>query len=131
MDLPRLAKDSFYVSVGFGLLAFQRAQVARQEVRKALASQLGDARSNVERLSETVDERLKELESRLEGLSEQLESAYDAIEGRVDKVLDEVEGRVPESARELLHSARQAAKEASGTLRELVGTPAREGRAAA
>ena len=42
-------------------------------------------------------------------------------------MLDEVEDRMPESARELLHSARSAAKEASGTLRELVN---REGRAA-
>jgi ElaB/YqjD/DUF883 family membrane-anchored ribosome-binding protein len=127
MDLPRLAKDSFYVSVGFGLLAFNRAQVARQDLRKALDSQLGDARTNVERLSETVDERLKVLEERLEGLSEQLEGAYGTIEERVEKVLDEVEGRMPESARELLQSARSAAKEASGTLRDLVN---REGRAA-
>jgi DNA anti-recombination protein RmuC len=128
MDVSRLAKDSFYVTVGFGLLAFQRAQVARQDLRKAVTAQLGDARTNVERVSETVDERLKELEGRLEGLSEQLEAAYDSIEERVEKVLDDVEDRMPESARELLHSARQAAKEASGTLRELVG---REGRAAA
>jgi ElaB/YqjD/DUF883 family membrane-anchored ribosome-binding protein len=127
MDLPRLAKDSFYVSVGFGLLAFQRAQVARQDVRKALDSQLGDARTNVERLSGTVDERLKVLEERLEGLSDQLETAYETLEERVEKVLDEVEARMPEQARELLQGARSAAKEASGTLRELVS---REGRAA-
>lgn len=127
MDLPRLAKDSFYVSVGLGLLAFQRAQVARQDVRKALDSQLGDARSNVERLSGTVDERLKVLEERLEGLSEQLETAYETLEERVEKVLDEVEARMPEQARELLQGARSAAKEASGTLRDLVN---REGRAA-
>ncbi len=127
MDLPRLAKDSFYVSVGFGLLAFQRAQVARQDVRKALDSQLGDARSNVERLSGTVDERLKVLEERLEGLSEQLETAYETLEERVEKALDEVEARMPEQARELLQGARSAAKEASGTLRDLVN---REGRAA-
>ena len=47
MDLPRLAKDSFYVTVGFGLLAFQRAQVARQDLQKTLDAQLGDARTNV------------------------------------------------------------------------------------
>jgi len=120
MDLARVAKDSFYVTVGFGLLAVNRVQAARQDLQKALDSQFGDARV-------TVDERLKALEERLESLSEQLESAYDTIEDRVEKVLDEVEDRMPESARELLHSARSAAKEASGTLRELVN---REGRAA-
>jgi ElaB/YqjD/DUF883 family membrane-anchored ribosome-binding protein len=127
MDLPRVAKDSFYITVGFGLLAFNRAQAARQDIRKALDTQLGDARTNVEKLSGTVDERLKVLEDRLEGLSEQLETAYETLEQRVEKVLDEVEDRMPESARELLHGARSAAKEASGTLRELVS---REGRAA-
>ena len=127
MDVSRLAKDSFYVTVGFGLLAFQRAQVARQDLRKALDSQLGDARTNVERLSDTVDVRLKELEDRLEGVSQQLEAAYETIEERVEKILDDVEERMPETARDLLHSARQAAKEASGTLRDLVS---REGRAA-
>jgi DNA anti-recombination protein RmuC len=120
MDLARVAKDSFYVTVGFGVLAFQRAQVARQDVQKALDSQFGDARVN-------VDERLKDLEERLEALSEQLESAYETFEQRVEKVLDEAEARMPESARELVRSARSAAKEASGTLRDLVG---REGRAA-
>ena len=127
MDLTNVAKDTFYVTVGFGVLAFNRAQVARQDLRKALDEQFGDARSNVERISGTVDERLKGLEDRLETLSEQLETAYDTIEERVEKVLDEVEDRMPESARELVRSARSAAKDASGTLRELVS---REGRAA-
>jgi DNA anti-recombination protein RmuC len=120
MDLARLAKDSFYVTVGFGVLAFNRAQAARQDLQKALDSQFGDARV-------TVDERLKVLEERLEGLSEQLETAYETLEERVEKVLDEVEARMPEQARELLQGARSAAKEASGTLRDLVN---REGRAA-
>ena len=120
MDLARLAQESFYVTVGFGVLAFNRAQAARQDLQKALDSQFGDARV-------TVDERLKVLEERLETLSDQLESAYDTFEQRVEKVLDEFEDRMPESAREFVRSARSAAKEASGTLRELVG---REGRAA-
>ena len=127
MDIPRVAKDTLYVTVGFGVLAFQRAQVARQDLRKAVGSQLGDARTNVERLSDGVDERLKVLEERLESLSDQLETAYETLEQRVEKVLDDVEGRMPESARELVRGARSAAKEASGTLRELVS---REGRAA-
>jgi hypothetical protein len=127
MDLARVAKDSLYVTVGFGVLAFNRAQVARQDLRKALDDQFGDPRANVERLGSTVDERLKVLEERLETLSDQLESAYETLEQRVEKVLDEVEDRMPEPAREFVRSARSAAKEASGTLRELVG---REGRAA-
>lgn len=33
----RLAVDSFYVSLGFGVLGFQKAQVRRREVERSLA----------------------------------------------------------------------------------------------
>lgn len=35
-DIGKLAKDSFYVTVGLGLIAFQRAQVQRQAFRKQI-----------------------------------------------------------------------------------------------
>jgi hypothetical protein len=36
----RLARDTAYVAVGFGLLGFQRAQVARRSLEKHLARSL-------------------------------------------------------------------------------------------
>lgn len=45
-DSARLARDAFYVSVGFGLLGFQKLQVRRRaiekEVRKAREQGLAD-----------------------------------------------------------------------------------------
>jgi hypothetical protein len=35
-DLRQLARDSLYVAVGFGVLGFQRAQVARRDLEKRL-----------------------------------------------------------------------------------------------
>lgn len=36
-DSTRLARDAFYVSVGFGVLGFQKLQVRRRELEKELA----------------------------------------------------------------------------------------------
>lgn len=36
-EAARLLRDSFYVTVGFGVLAFQKLQVRRRELTKQLA----------------------------------------------------------------------------------------------
>lgn len=53
-DVVSAAKDAAYVSVGLGVIAIQRLQVRRQELRKALRGHSG-----------LVGERLKALEERL------------------------------------------------------------------
>ena len=53
-DVASAAKDAAYVSVGLGVIAIQRLQVRRQELRKALRGHSG-----------LVSERLKALEERL------------------------------------------------------------------
>jgi hypothetical protein len=40
LTLGRLARDSAYVAVGFGVLGFQRAQVARRSLEKRLGKSL-------------------------------------------------------------------------------------------
>ena len=42
-DLPRRVEDALYVSVGFGVLAWQRAQVKRRELERLLARRRSDA----------------------------------------------------------------------------------------
>ncbi len=37
-DITNVVKDAAYVSVGLGVLAFQRLQVRRQELHKEIAS---------------------------------------------------------------------------------------------
>lgn len=37
----RTLKDALYVGVGLGVIAFQKAQVQRQELQKALERRLG------------------------------------------------------------------------------------------
>lgn len=101
-DLTKTAKDAAYVTIGLGVIAFQRAQVQRQELSKSLKGQVGDAQR-------VVDERVKLLEERLA-----------AVEGRFDSLLDQLEGRLPEPARDLAKQARTAAKEARTQVQGLV-----------
>jgi len=112
-DLTARAKDAFYVTVGLGVIAMQRAQVRRQELRKQVSGQVGDAKSQLQSLSKQVEDRVKLVEERLEG-----------VETRVESLLDQLEDRLPEQAREVAKQARTAAKDARTQVRGLVGRSA-------
>lgn len=101
-DIQRTARDTFYVSVGLGVIAFQKAQVQRQELRKSVESNLGDARSTIESSVRTAEERLG------------------AVEDRLDAVLDDVEAQLPEQARTLMSQARKAAKDARNQIQGII-----------
>ena len=108
-DLTKVAKDAFYVSVGLAVIAFQKAQVQRQEWRKQVAGQVDDAKSQFQSLSKLFEDRVKVVEERLEG-----------VEDRFESLLDQLEERLPEQAREVAKQARTAAKDARTQVRTLV-----------
>jgi ElaB/YqjD/DUF883 family membrane-anchored ribosome-binding protein len=101
-DLQKTVRDSFYVTVGLGVIAFQKAQVQRQELRKQLED-------GVAGTQQTVSDSVKTVEERLE-----------AVEHRIDEVLDDVEDRLPAQARLVMSQARSVAKDARQQLRLLV-----------
>lgn len=101
-DIQRTVRDSFYVTVGLGVIAFQKAQVQRQELKKQLEQNVGAA-------EQAVSDSVKTLEERLE-----------AAEHRIDAVLDDVEERLPTQARLVMSQARGVAKDARQQLRVLV-----------
>ena len=119
-ELSQILRDAAYVGVGFGVLTFQRAQVRRQELKKQLESQLGDAKGGFSRLSETVEDRVKLLEERFEGVQEQLETVLGEVEANVERALDELSTRLPEPARDAFGNARSAARDATSQLRSRV-----------
>ena len=82
-DISRTVRDGVYIGIGLGVIAFQKAQVRRQELRKQ------------------VETNVKTIEERLE-----------VVEDRIDSVLDDVEERLPEQARSVMHQAREVAKDA-------------------
>ena len=131
-DVSKIVKDAAYVAIGFGVLAVQKAQVQRREITEQLQAQvidqartqLTEARENLEKitsdttaqwekLSGTVDDRVKLVEERLSDL-----------EDRIDQVLDQVQSKLPEAAAELVSQARDAAKDARQQVRSLVARAA-------
>jgi hypothetical protein len=103
-DVPKFVEDTLYTAVGLGVLGFQRLQVQRQELKKSLASALGEARTS-------LDDGLKTVEERLTDLDERFDEAYEAS----------VEPLVPEAAREPARQAMILAREARHQAFQLVG----------
>jgi hypothetical protein len=64
-DVAGVAKDAAYVSVGLGVIAFQRLQVRRNELTKTLNEQAEGARGALEVVGALVNDRVKVVEERL------------------------------------------------------------------
>ena len=64
-DLTNAAKEAAYVSVGLSVIAFQRMQVRRNELNKALEARSGEARDALDVVNALVSDRVKMVEERL------------------------------------------------------------------
>lgn len=64
-DVANAVKDATYVSVGLGVIAFQRMQVRRNELAKTLGERSGDAKGALELVGNLVGDRLKLVEERV------------------------------------------------------------------
>ena len=94
--LNETLKDAAYVTIGFGVLSFQRAQVRRQELTKQLKPQLEDLVTNVDDALQPIREELEQ---------------------RLDQVEDHLGGQ----AREAVRTARALVRETEYQLRRLAG----------
>jgi len=63
-DVTDAVKDAAYVSVGLGVIAFQRLQVRRNELTKTLSGQAEEAKGALELVGTIVSDRVKLLEER-------------------------------------------------------------------
>lgn len=64
-EVAEAVKDAAYVSVGLGVIAFQRLQVRRTELNRTLADHRGEAQGALEVVGALVGERLKMVEERV------------------------------------------------------------------
>jgi len=64
-ELTNAVKDAAYVSVGLGVIAFQRLQVRRNELAKALSGPTEEARGTLEVVGTLLGERIKLVEERV------------------------------------------------------------------
>lgn len=106
-------RDAAYITIGFGVLAVQQAQVRRREVVKALAHRFGSSRAQ-------LDEVLADIEAQLSKLDER----FDAIDGKLDAAVEKFEERLPDQAAALVGQAHDLAKAARRQVRGLIRTAA-------
>jgi len=150
-DVTKLAKDAFYVGVGAGVIAFQKAQVQRVELTKTVKAQAEVAKTEAGKLGDTAellaadlkarieallgslptDDVLTDVRTRLEALAgtvddrvKLVEERLDSVEERIDAVLDDIEAKLPEQARDVVKQARETAKDARTQVRTAVGRAA-------
>jgi hypothetical protein len=75
VDVRKTLQDAAYITVGFGVLAFQKAQVNRREARARVEK-------NVERVKSQVEGLAGQVKSRVEPLTEQLQGRLPAQVGK-------------------------------------------------
>jgi uncharacterized membrane-anchored protein YhcB (DUF1043 family) len=101
-------KDAAYVVIGLGVIATQKVNVRRQELRKQLETQRKQLETQAATARELVEAQAADARSQLLKLAE-------GIEQRIEPLVDQVEERLPAQAAKLFKDARGQAKEARDT----------------
>lgn len=74
-DITKTVKDAAYVAVGFGVIAFQKAQVRRRELEQQLEVQLDQLE---ERLPDPAADALKQARAAVAEAQSQLKTLWGA-----------------------------------------------------
>ena len=96
-DISKTLKDTAYVAVGLGVIAFQKAQVRRVELQKQVRAQLHDTRDAGH------------------------QAGRRGHRSASSPCSTSVEERLPAQAKTIVKQARETAKDARGQVREIVG----------
>lgn len=106
-------RDAAYITIGFGVLAVQQAQVRRRELVQALSQRFGTSRTQ-------MDEVLSNMEAQLAKIDER----FAALDGKLDAAVEKFEERLPDQAAALVGQAHDLAKAARKQVRGLIRTAA-------
>ena len=93
-DLTNTLKDAAYVAVGFGVIAFQKAQVRRRELEKQFGV-------STEQFRDQLTNFAADAEKNIEPVVEAVEASLDQLEERLPEQAREVFGQVRTSAKDL------------------------------
>jgi hypothetical protein len=93
-EVTKVAKDALYVTVGFGVMAAQKANQAVKE------------------LQERVDARMESGKGSWNEQWKSLSETMTSIEDRVETALDDVQERLPAQAKDAMGKARETVKDA-------------------
>jgi hypothetical protein len=111
--LVAAVRDAAYITIGFGVLAFQQAQVRRREIVQSLADRFGTSRTQMDDVLANMEAQISKLDQR-----------FDALDGKLDAAVEKIEERLPEQAAALVGQAHDLAKAARKQVRGLIRTAA-------
>jgi Skp family chaperone for outer membrane proteins len=104
--LVAIVRDAAYITIGFGVLTVQQAQVRRRELTKTVAERLDSNKAQMDELIGSLDTRLAKLEAKL------------------DESVAQLEGRLPEQAATMVGQVHTYSKTARKQVRGLVRSAA-------
>lgn len=107
--LVDVLRDAAYLTVGIGVLAFQKVQQVRTDVAAQLSNRFGSTNAQVDELKARIEQYFADLDERVSG-----------IEGRIDQAVESIEGKLPEQAGQLLNQVHELGKSARQQVRERV-----------
>ena len=129
-DITKVLKDALYITVGAGVIGFQKAQVGRRELTEAVTKQINEAKERLDgspartTCSSRPRSRSRSSSSRPRTRSRSSRTACRVVEERYEALLDQIETKLPEQARDLFKQSRDAAKDARTQVRTLVNRTA-------
>ena len=110
MPVTDTLKDAAYVTIGLGVLGFQKAQVRRNELTKQFEDQVKALEAQVPEVRRTVS-----------GLASQLEGYAAPVRSQLEQQLNTLEATLPAQVQDLVKQARTVAHQTEETLRERLG----------
>jgi|GEM_PF-442173 len=111
--LVAAVRDAAYVTVGFGVLALQQAQVRRREIVRSIADRFGASKVQVEQMLGKFETQFAKLDARVV-----------ALETKIDATVEKFEDRLPHQAATVVGQAHGLVKAARKQVRGLVSSAA-------
>jgi len=122
-DVTKTFRDAGYMTIGLGVLAFQRAQVRRRELTRQLDTQRHELRRQLDHRRQDLETQVTglraQLADRTKDLERRIEPLVGQLENQLESGLDRLEQRLPDPARGAVHQARHQAAEVRSQLSQL------------
>ncbi|MHB8467646.1 MAG: hypothetical protein ACYDH6_10330 [Acidimicrobiales bacterium] len=110
MAVTDTLKDAAYVTIGLGVLGFQRAQVRRVELTKQLEEQV-----------KVLESQVAEGRKAVAGIAGQLDDIVGPVRSQIETQLEAIESALPAGVAEVFKQARTVAHQTEQTVRKSFG----------
>ena len=110
MAVTDTLKDAAYVTIGLGVLGFQKAQVRRVELTKQLEEQV-----------KVLEGQVAEGRKAVAGFAGQIEDIVAPVRSTLESQLDTIESSLPTTVADVVKQARTVAHQTEQTVRKTLG----------